>query len=230
MPLIALAKPPRALSVPDQLLEQTCARRLKKIVSCVHKMHTNTTSMQVKPAAQAHIKKEKDLLFYLRFNLRRLDDLGQIVRFVLGAPEEVLRALVRVCQLFYNDRLRFRLRTRLAKSPLVRKWRRDLGLFRRAVEKTIAQCVTIRTQKLANMPARTQSFKSRQRIYLWTADFASNSSISRLRFTPRYFAACRRLCATLSPAPARLTSTEQEGRGEAGRYIPVAGQRMIALT
>ena len=59
--------------------------------------------MQVKPAAQAQNKKEKDSLFDLRLNLRRFDDLRQIVRFVLGAPEEVLRALVRVCELFYND-------------------------------------------------------------------------------------------------------------------------------
>jgi len=100
-------------------------------------------------------KRKRNLLFYSRVNLRSLDDLGQIVRFVLGAPEQVLSALVRVCGLFYNDRLRFRLRTRLAKFLLVRRWRRNLGLLRRSAEKSIAQCVTIRTQKIANMPAKT---------------------------------------------------------------------------
>ena len=77
--------------------------------------------MQVKLASQAHIRKQKDLLFYLRFNLRRLDDLGQIVSFVLGAPEEILRALFRVCELFYDDQWQFRLRRRLTQSPLVRR-------------------------------------------------------------------------------------------------------------
>ena len=69
----------------------------------------------------------------MRFNLRRLDNLGQIVNFVLGAPEEVLRALVRVCELFYNNQWQFRLTRRLVKSPVVRRWRglkfRKLGLL-----------------------------------------------------------------------------------------------------
>ena len=42
----------------------------KQNVSCVHKMHTNTTSMQAKPAEQAHIKKEKELTVLLEVQPR----------------------------------------------------------------------------------------------------------------------------------------------------------------
>ena len=107
------------------------------------------------PPKKLTSKTKRNLLFYWRVNLGSLDDLGQIVRFVLGAPEEVLSALVRVCELFYNDQLQYRLRTRLAKSLIVRRRRCDLGFLRRAAEKTIAKCVKIRTQKPTNMPAKT---------------------------------------------------------------------------
>jgi len=70
MPLIALAELPRALQVSEQLLEQICARSVKQMVSCVHKMHTNTTSMQAKPAEEAHIKKEKELTVLLEVQPR----------------------------------------------------------------------------------------------------------------------------------------------------------------
>ena len=71
--------------------------------------------------------------------------------------------------------------------------------------------------------------KPGQSIYL-PAAASSKTSISRLRLTARNFSLFRRLRATLSPAAARRTSTEQMGRGEAGRCMPVGGQRIVALT
>jgi len=65
MPLIALEEAPRALENAEELSEQTCARRVKKIVSFVDKMHTSTTSMQVKLAAQARSRKEQELTLLL---------------------------------------------------------------------------------------------------------------------------------------------------------------------
>jgi hypothetical protein len=90
----------------------------------------------------------------LRFDLGRFDDLGKIVRFVVGAPERVLRALVRVCEVFYKEQ-----REKRTLNRSVRRWRGlgELGNLRHSTQKTIAQCVTIRTQKFANMPAKTSA-------------------------------------------------------------------------
>ena len=98
-----------------------------------------------------------------QLRLRRLDNLGQIVSFVLGAPEEVLAALVSVCELFFNDQCKFRLRVRLTKSPVVGRWRR-LNFNPRKLEaadkKTIAKmCQDSHTEArtLARKDARTRT-------------------------------------------------------------------------
>jgi len=71
--------------------------------------------------------------------------------------------------------------------------------------------------------------KPGQSIYL-PAAASSNTSISRLLLTARYFSLWRRLRANLSPAAARRRSTEQGGRGDAGRCMPVGRRRTYQQT
>ena len=165
----------------------------------------------------SHQKLKGNLLFYWRVNLGSLDDLGQIVRFVLGAPEEVLRALVRVCQVvlvtvggLFGPRNKDR--------PVVGRRRRSLEDFLgRAAEKnnrTMSQIshTEARTHACSHMHAHAAV--SSHANYLAIRSVSSQASISRNRFWRLEFCfrTRTRAAGSLASAP-KISSTLGGGRG-----------------